>query len=132
MLTLEEKLRIFIEEELIASKLYAALAAIAPNDNYKQLLQGMANDEEDHAKTFQKILYHITGQMHQPAIKTPTLRSTFDEILWNRVLDETSDYRKYGYEYFRTAPNTDLSSAYYVAKTDENVHAIRLLYMLLR
>lgn len=132
MLTLDQKLKQFIDEALIASSLYNALASIAPNDNYKQLLMGMANDESDHAKAFQKIYQAITNQRYHPRVEPPLLRSSFDDILWNQVLEETSDYRKFDYEYIRMRGNSELASVYYIVKTDANVHAIRLLYMLLR
>ena len=131
-MNLEERLKEYITDENDSEIFYEELAKIAPNDNYRQLLMAMSNDEEDHAETFKQIYHHMTGKTFDPEVSKPIFESSFDDILWMRVLDETSNYRKYGYQYFQTDPRSELSAAYYIAKTDENVHAMRLLYMILK
>ncbi|MGN0383189.1 MAG: hypothetical protein ACI4DS_02885 [Eubacterium sp.] len=60
----------------------------------------------------------------------PNLQGNYKDILRDRVLDESGDFRKYGEQYLSTNCNQRLKEAYYRARTDEAVHALRLLYML--
>jgi len=57
------------------------------------------------------------------------LDGDYREILMDRVLDESGDYRKYA-EQYRNTGNKELQDAFIKASTDENVHALRLLYLL--
>jgi len=125
-----QKLQLYIKAELGDAALYRELAKIAPNDDDRQLLLEFAEDEQSHANEFQRIYRTMTGRSYNPIIEPPVLQGTFNEILRERVIDESGDFRKYGQQYIQTDQNSVLKEAYYRARTDENVHALRLLYML--
>jgi len=129
-MTTAQKLQMYINEESGAAALYRELAKVAPNDEYAQLLLEFAEDEQGHADTFRKIYRSMTGRSYTPEIRKPQLMGDFYDILHERILDESGDYRKYGEQYLLTTNNDMLKEAYYRARTDENVHALRLLYML--
>ena len=124
-----QKLQTYIEAELGDSALYKELAKIAPNNEYKKLLKEFSEDEASHAENFKLIYKTMTGKSYDPVIQPPELMDTFEDTLRDRVLDESGDFRKYGEQYMLTNNNA-LRNAYYTARTDENVHALRLLYML--
>lgn len=129
-LTTKEKLEMYIEAELGDAALYKELAKIAPNGNFYHLLTEFSKDEQAHADEFKRIYKKMTGKSYNPIIPPPVLEGSFDDILRDRVLDESGDYRKYGEQYIQTERDDQLKKAYYRARTDENVHALRLLYML--
>lgn len=125
-----QKLQTYIAAELGDAALYRALARIAPNENDRQLLTEFANDEQGHATQFKQIYRTLTGRSYNPEIPPPDISGSYRAILQDRVLDESGDFRKYGEQYLQTTMNAPLKDAYYLARTDENVHALRLLYML--
>jgi rubrerythrin len=125
-----QKLESYIKAELGDSALYTALAAVAPNDDDRKLLTEFAADEKAHATEFQRIYKSLTGKEYNPTIAAPVLSQPYRDILRERVLDESGDFRKYGEQYLITDWNSTLKSAYYRARTDEAVHALRLLYLL--
>ncbi|MDQ5984183.1 MAG: hypothetical protein RUMPE_01222 [Eubacteriales bacterium SKADARSKE-1] len=125
-----QKLQTYIIAELGDALLYKELAKMAPNEEYKNLLLDFSKDEQSHADEFKLIYRMITGKKFDPTVATPSLEGSFNDILRDRVLDESGDYRKYGEQYLNTTQNQILRDAYYRARTDENVHALRLLYML--
>ncbi|MGE4483705.1 MAG: ferritin family protein [Oscillospiraceae bacterium] len=124
-----QKLQTYIEAELGDSALYKELAKIAPNSEYRKLLKEFSEDEASHADNFKIIYKTMTGKSYDPVIQQPEIMDTFEDTLRDRVLDESGDFQKYGEQYMRTNNNA-LKNAYYTARTDENVHALRLLYML--
>lgn len=125
-----QKLQMYIDAELGDAALYKDLAKIAPSEGYRQLLLEFSEDEQSHANTFKKIYRMMFGRTYSPIVKEPVLTGSFEDILRDRVLDESGDFRKYGEQYIQTQRNDMLKDAYYRARTDENVHALRLLYML--
>jgi len=129
-MTVPQKLQMYITAELGDAELYKELSKIAPNDEYRQLLLEFSADEQAHAVRFQKIYKMITGRAYNPVVPKPVIEGSFNDILRDRVLDESGDFRKYGEQYIITNNNNELKNAYYLARTDENVHALRLLYML--
>jgi rubrerythrin len=129
-MTTPQKLQMYISAELGDAALYTELSKMAPNDEYRQLLLEFAEDEQSHAQRFKKIYKMLTGRSYNPIVPEPVLEGSFNDILRDRVLDESGDFRKYGEQYMITNNNKELKNAYYIARTDENVHALRLLYML--
>lgn len=129
-MTTPQKLQMYINAELGDAALYRELAEIAPNDEYRQLLLEFAEDEQSHADRFKKIYKMLTGRSYNPIVQKPKIEDSFYDILRERVLDESGDFRKYGEQYIITNNNSELKNAYYLARTDENVHALRLLYMI--
>lgn len=126
----EQRLRTYIDAELKDSMVYKELANKAPNNTDKKILLEMSADEKTHAERFQQIYKKMTGKSYNPVIKPPVLTGSYKDILRERVLDESADYRKYGQQYLLTENNMALKYAYYLAHLDENVHALRLLYLL--
>jgi rubrerythrin len=129
-MTTAQKLQMYINAELSDSALYKELAKIAPNDAYRQLLMEFSEDEQGHADEFKRIYRTLTGRSYHPLVKPLVLTDSFEAILRDRVIDESGDYRKYGEQYIQTVGNDMLKDAYYRARTDENVHALRILSML--
>lgn len=129
-MTTPQKLQMYISAELGDAALYRALAQSAPSEPDRQLLLEFAGDEQSHAETFKRIYRTLTGRSYNPVVNPPVLTGTYRDVLRERVLDESGDFRKYGEQYITTVNNNMLRDAYYRARTDENVHALRLLYML--
>ena len=129
-MTTVQKLQMYINAELGDAALYRELAKVAPNEEDQQLLLEFAEDEQAHAEEFQRIYRIMAGRSYHPTVSNPVLNGSFDGILRERILDESGDFRKYGQQYIQTERNDMLRDAYYRARTDENVHALRLLYML--
>ncbi|SDO06807.1 ferritin family protein [Acetanaerobacterium elongatum] len=123
-----QRLRTYIDAELKDAALYRELAKKAPVDDAMMLLE-FAQDEQRHAEEFQCIYQTMNGCPYAPNVQAPNLNAPYRDILLRRVLDESNDYRKYGDQNL-LCPNSPLRNAYCQAQTDENVHALRLLYML--
>jgi len=129
-MTTTEKLETYIKAELGDAALYKELSKIAPNDEDRKLLMEFSADEQSHADEFKRIYTMLTRKSFNPEIKTPVISDSYKNVLRERVLDESGDFRKYGEQYLQENVNTMLKDAYYRARTDENVHALRLLYMI--
>jgi len=129
-MTLTEKLETYIKAELGDAALYKELAKIAPSAEDRKLLNEFSNDEQSHADEFKRIYRQLTRKDFNPEIKPPVITDSYKNVLRERVLDESGDFRKYGEQYILGNINPEISRAYYRARTDENVHALRLLYML--
>jgi len=129
-MTTTEKLETYIKAELGDAALYKELSKIAPSDEDRKLLLEFSADEQSHADEFKRIYTMLTRKTFNPEIKTPVISDSFKNVLRERVLDESGDFRKYGEQYLQENVNTMLKDAYYRARTDENVHALRLLYMI--
>lgn len=124
-----QKLQTYITAELGDAALYKELAKMAPSENDRQLLLEFSEDEQSHADEFKRIYRSMTGRSYNPVVPPVVLEGSYRDILLDRVLDESGDFRKYGEQYIITT-NPALKEAYYRARTDENVHALRLLYLL--
>lgn len=129
-MTTTEKLETYIKAELGDAALYKELSKIAPSDEDRKLLMEFSQDEQSHANEFKRIYTMLTRKNFNPEIKTPVISDSYKNVLRERVLDESGDFRKYGEQYLQENVNTTLKDAYYRARTDENVHALRLLYMI--
>ena len=129
-MTVVQKLQTYINAELSDSALYKELAKIAPSETDRQLLMEFSEDEQSHADEFKRIYRAMTGRSYIPIVPPVVLKEPYYDILRDRVLDESVDFRKYGEQYLLTTQNDTLKNAYYRARTDENVHALRLLYLI--
>ncbi len=129
-ITTRQDLQSFINSELSNAMFYAQLAQIAPNEQYSNLLMGISKDKQELADIFRGLYRKIFRENYTPDIARLELRGTFEEILHNRVLSESENFRKYGIKLAGAGRNNELKTAYEKAKTDANVHALRLLYML--
>lgn len=124
-----QKLQTYITAELSDAALYRELARVAPDDAASRIFLEFADNEQSHADQFNRIYYHMTGQKFTPMILPVTLPDNYREFLRERILDESKDFRKYAEQYQLTKSQA-LKNAYYRAEIDENVHALRLLYLL--
>lgn len=131
-MTLTKRLEEYIKSELRDSALYAELAKRAPSNNYRKLLMEMSADDRAHANEFKRAYKSITGRSYNPIIKPPILKGSFNETLRGRIIDESNDYKNYCEEYILAKANTILKTAFYLAGIDENVHALHLVYMLMK
>lgn len=125
-----QKLQTYINAEENDATLYKELAKIAPSETDRQLLIEFSEDEQFHADEFKRIYRAMTGRSYNPIVQPIVLKNPYYDILRDRVLDESGDFRKYGEQYLLTTQNDTLKNAYYRAKMDENVHALRLLYLI--
>lgn len=121
------KLQEYITAELTDYEFYMELSKMAPSDEAKFILIGIAEDEKCHAEMFQKIYRQMTGCCCCPKICPIVLQGKYEDILIDRVFDETADYKKYRCDLLTVSPNTAFWNACYKAGTDENCHANKLL-----
>ena len=126
---LQLRLQNYIDAETVDAQLYRALSRIAPDEDARQLLMEFSEDEAGHAAEFRQIYKNLFGRNYSPEVKPPDISMPYRDMLLDRVIDESGDFRKYGQQYIVTL-NPVLKNAYYTARTDENVHALRLLYLL--
>ncbi|QHI72788.1 ferritin family protein [Aminipila terrae] len=122
-----EKLQTYIKAELGDAALYRELAKMAPNEMQMNLLMDMAADEQSHADDFKIIYKDLTGEVYRPPIPPSNLNMPYTDILRDRVIDETGDFRKYMHDHQEYFADETLREAFFRAGIDENVHAVRLL-----
>ena len=128
--SIAQNLQTYITAELNDTRYYRQLADRAPNEDDRKLLMEISSDEQQHAVRFQKLYRAITGKDFTPEVPPPELNGSYKDLLRDRVLDEAHDFRKYGEQHLKNSNDLALSDAYYLTQNDENVHALRLLYML--
>ncbi len=119
----------YIHDELKDSRYYAILAEKAPVQRAKQLLLEFSDDEKMHAHNFQKAYYMLTGQYYQPAVEEPQVSADFCEAVKARIIAESGDFKKYGEQYLK-APNKYLQDLFYMTRTYEGIHAMRMPILL--
>ena len=124
-----QQLRTNILSKLNDAALYRELAKQAPRDDVIPLLE-IANDDEQQAEDFQCIYQSLTGCGFDPIADTPTLEEPYRDILRNRVLAESEDFRKYGEQSLGCRQNPQLQNALACASINQNVHALNLLALL--
>ena len=120
----------YISDELGDNLYYRKLSERAPDEMQKKLLLEFSEDEKTHAEAFAKEIKRMTGKQYfLPSVNEPNIPDDYKTALRARVINESNDFRKYGNEYLN-APNSSLKNAFYKSRTDENVHALRILDML--
>lgn len=129
-MTTPQMLQSYIVAEMKDSALYREIAKVAPNDKDRELLLELSRDEQAHADEFKRLYRQMYGTAYNPEIPPPPPVSDFYGILHERLLDESHDFWKYARQYLDTRGNPSLKEAYYLAHIDENVHALRILYIL--
>lgn len=127
-MNLIQQLKEYIQAELNDSALYRELSKNAPSQDAK-LLQEFSADELRHAREFQGVLASMTGCKFSPEVRVNIPKGSYRDILLDRVLDESGDFRKYGQQYLITCQNDCLRDIFFRAHLDEGVHAMRLLAM---
>jgi len=127
-----EELQAYIKTELTDAELFRKLAQMAPDEMQMNLLMEMAADEQSHADDFKLIYKDLTGEVYRPSIPPINVNLTYSQLLSDRILEETEDFRKYMYAHQRYFNDETLREIFFRAAVDENVHAVRLLELLNR
>ena len=109
---------------------YSELAKHAPEEEYRNLLTEIAEEEKGHADSFTNIFRMLAGRDPVLSVSPVAVNGDFYEILRDRLMDETRDYKKYSEHYAVMPQNNTIRNAFFRAMTDENSHALKLLYML--
>ena len=125
-----QNLQTYITAETNDAAIYNALAGMTENEQARRMLSEIAEDEKEHANEFKRIYRIMTGHIFSPEAKEPSFTKSMNEVLMDRVLDESEDYRKYNTQALKTNNNTALRNAYLNASADENVHAHKIMYIL--
>lgn len=121
----------YIYEETAASKCYKELSITAPSRLSKEMLMGFSEDEQIHAENFKKAYYYLTGRIISSKNTFLLIDSeaidinNYGDSLKSRLLSETKDYKKYGEQYLN-APNKFLKDLFFVIKSAEAQHAMRI------
>lgn len=120
-----------IEEELQASAYYRALANIAPDRFAANIIMEFSHNEREHAYMFQQVYKALTGREYSPPgeMETEVEIDDYLDALEERVLEQTSDFRKYK-EYYLMTRNQILRDIFFDAMHDEIYHAVRELYLI--
>lgn len=119
----------YIHDELKDSRYYAILAERAPTGRSKNLLIEFSEDEKMHARNFQNAYYMLAGRYYQPTVEEPQVPADFCEAIKVRILAESHDFKKYGEQYLK-APNRYLQDLFYMTRTYEGIHAMRMPILL--
>ena len=129
-LTTAQRIKMYIEDEERDAIIYKQLSNMAGSTKSREILFELSNDEQSHSDSFKKIYHSITGRNYKPLVIPPELNGTFKEVILNQILEETDTSRKYE-EQYHTTQNKILKKIYLNAKIDEQVHANKLIYILL-
>ena len=129
--TLAQRLQEYILNELTSAAYYTQLSYAAPNAEYRQALLTMAQDEITHADYFKEAYRMLTGEEYNPVVPIPRASLSFIESIHDMLLEEISNFQAYGHEYVSAnGRNEMLGDIFYLAWTDANMHALKLLYIL--
>ncbi len=120
-----KKLKLYIHDELEASKYYAILANKAPTKRAKDILMEFSRDECMHAENFMNVYYMLTGTIYRPPAIEKVDVPEYEEALKDRIIAETSDYKEYGEQYLKLK-NPCLKDLFFMIRTDEGKHAMRI------
>jgi len=115
----------YIHDELKDSRYYSILARKAPTRRARELLMEFSRDEETHARNFRDTYSMLTGRTPNPPMVEEPNVPEYQEALKQRILAETSDYKKYGIDYLR-ACRTYLKDLFFMTRTIEAQHAMRM------
>ncbi len=119
----------YIQEELQDSAFYLALSKLSPNEYIKAIILEFAETEQVHAESFQKAYYRLTGLSYTPKPLAPIELNDYQSALSLIISDEVEDFKKYG-EQYNMAPTQYLQDLFYMAKTMESQHIMRLPFLI--
>lgn len=126
----DEVLALSGDDGLKDSKYYEILANRAHTKMAKDLLMEFSKDEYMHAQNFMNAYYSLTGRMYQPEnVEEPNVPDDFEKALKERILAETDSYKEYGEQYLK-APTTYLQALFFMTRTSEAQHAMRMPILL--
>ena len=118
----------YIQDETRDSQYYNILAEQAPTPAAREIILEFSGDEARHAAQFKEAYRCLTGRPYREhPIAGPAVPG-YDEALKQRILAETGDYKKYGGQYLQ-APDPYLRDLFFMTRTDEAVHAMRIPFL---
>lgn len=113
---------------------YNNMAKLAPNDEQKNVINYIKENEITHNKIFRKIFTELTGVVLPLANTTITPESkpqlSYTELLKNAMFGEFKAVERYR-EMLAYAPNTEIYNMIMYVMTDEINHAIKYSYLLM-
>ncbi|NLO83130.1 MAG: ferritin-like domain-containing protein [Clostridiales bacterium] len=128
--SLIDDLEKYINDELKDSKYYEMLANKAPTKKAKDILMEFSKDEYMHAQNFMNAYFSLTGRMYQPSnTDEPEMPDDYEKALKERIIAETDGYKEYGEQYLK-APTYYLQALFFMARTSEAQHAMRIPILL--
>lgn len=130
-LTTAQRIKMYIEDEERDAIIYKQLSNIATSTKSREILFELSTDEQRHSDMLKKIYYKITGRNYAPLVVPPELNRNFNDVILNQILEETEGFRKYEEQYRLNEKNKLFKDIYFKTKTDENIHANKLIYILL-
>ncbi|MCW2278105.1 ferritin-like domain-containing protein [Heliophilum fasciatum] len=119
----------YINDERCDSRYYAIMAANAPTARAAKLLMEFSREEALHAQCFMDAYRMITGCPYCPKPVCDPCVPEFTEAVKARIIAETADYKKYGEQYLK-ACNSHLKNLFFMTRTDEAKHAMRMPILL--
>lgn len=117
-----------ISAELAAASQYAALAARAPDETARALLEGFAHEETEHARSLAQAYATLMQARWRGEARSPEV-AEYDAALQQRLLDETDDYARYA-NLSQQAVSPWLRKLFSRLSIEEAVHAMRLPLLL--
>lgn len=117
-----------INGEYSATQCYAKLAGMAPNDEQRDQIIEILNDEKKHLRQFSQIYTTLTGKQHRPQM-VEECGETYIEGLESSFKDEqkTTDFY---HEVADEASDPLVKETFRRAAYDEQNHAVWFLYYL--
>lgn len=128
-----ENIKGYILDENNDSNFYTKLITLAPNENQKNIIEGIRDDEKIHVQIFRKIFMDLTGVV-LPASPTPKETSsnniTYIDGLKQAFFGELEAVKKYR-EIMAYMPSKDLANMFFYIISDEIRHASLYNYLLM-
>lgn len=113
--------------------MYTALAEMAPNDEQKEIIISIKDNEIIHNKIFRKIFTELTGVVLQEntmnAMNTTTNNKSYIDMLKDAFMGELAAIERYR-ELLAYAPNMEIYSMIMYVMTDEIRHAFKYNYLM--
>lgn len=113
--------------------MYTALAEMAPNDEQKEIIISIKDNEIIHNKIFRKIFTELTGvvlQENTMNTQTPaTNNKSYMDMLKEAFMGELAAIERYR-ELLAYAPNMEIYSMIMYVMTDEIRHAFKYNYLI--
>jgi rubrerythrin len=118
----------YIQSELYDSMYYAALSQIAPDEEKKNILMGMSDDEEEHAKLLKREYYRLAGRNYKEEPISLEEMDDFKKAVLTQIKNEIDGFKTYNQQALNS-PNRILKDVFTSCATSEAEHAMLLLLM---
>lgn len=113
--------------------MYTTLAEMAPDDDQREIIISIKDNEMVHNRIFRKIFTELTGVVLQEnAMNTPTTANTksYMDMLKDAFMGELKAIERYR-ELLAYAPNMEIYSMIMYVMTDEIRHALKYNYLMM-